>query len=151
MWVRRIDLQIIEPLTNGYRYSEGYDLFKDRLRLIPEAAEGLKNIAQERIKWLDSQIGDKQFIWLKKHLSTDTNTWNILAQQVIFSPLKFMWVTANPDQWDGYLYERDRICDYIDHKDIRNLVVLTGDAHSSWANDIPMDGYRKRSGKNSFE
>ena len=62
MWVRRIDLQIIEPLTNGYRYSEGYDLFKDRLRLIPEAAESLKNIAQERIKWLDSQIGDKQFI-----------------------------------------------------------------------------------------
>lgn len=95
-------------------------------------------------------IGDKQFIWLKKHLSTDTNTWNILAQQVIFSPLKFMWITANPDQWDGYLYERDRICDYIDHKDIRNLVVLTGDAHSSWANDIPMDGYRKRSGKNSL-
>jgi len=95
-------------------------------------------------------IGDKQFSWLTKQLSTDTNTWNILAQQVIFSPLKFMWVTANPDQWDGYLYERNRICDYISQNDIRNLVVLTGDAHSSWANDIPMKGYRKRSGKNSL-
>ena len=62
MWVRRIDLQIIEPLTNGFRYSEGYELFKDRLRLIPEAATDLKKLAQERIEWLDDQIGDKQFV-----------------------------------------------------------------------------------------
>ena len=62
MWVRRIDLQIIEPLTNGFRYSEGYELFKDRLRLIPEAAADLKMLAQERIEWLDSQIDYKQFV-----------------------------------------------------------------------------------------
>ena len=62
MWVRRIDLQIIEPLTNGFRYSEGFELFKDRLRLIPEAAADLKMLAQERIEWLDSQIDDKQFV-----------------------------------------------------------------------------------------
>ena len=62
MWVRRIDLQIIEPLTNCFRYSEGYELFKDRLRLIPEAATDLKKLAQERIEWLDDQIGDRQFV-----------------------------------------------------------------------------------------
>ena len=47
MWVRRIDLQIIEPLTNGFRSAEGYELFKDRLHLIPQAADDLKMIAQE--------------------------------------------------------------------------------------------------------
>ena len=62
MWVRRIDLQIIEPLTNGFRYSEGYELFKDRLRLIPKAAADLKKLAQERIEWLDNQIDDKHFV-----------------------------------------------------------------------------------------
>ena len=62
MWVRRIDLQIIEPLSNGFRYSEGYELFKDRLRLIPKAAADLKKLAQERIEWLDNQIEDKDFV-----------------------------------------------------------------------------------------
>ena len=62
MWVRRIDLQIIEPLSNGFRYSEGYELFKDRLRLIPEAATDLKKLAQERIEWLDNQIDEKHFV-----------------------------------------------------------------------------------------
>ena len=62
MWTRRIDLQIVEPLTNGFRFSEGHDFFKDRLRLIPQAADDLKTLAQERITWLDGQIEDKQFI-----------------------------------------------------------------------------------------
>ena len=62
MWTRRIDLQILEPLTNGFRYAEGYDLFKDRLHLIPEAANDLKAIAQERLTWLDRQLEGKEFI-----------------------------------------------------------------------------------------
>ena len=62
MWTRRIDLQIVEPLTNGFRFSEGHDFFKDRLRLIPQAADDLKTLAQERITWLDGQIKDKEFI-----------------------------------------------------------------------------------------
>ena len=62
MWTRRIDLQIVEPLTNGFRFSEGHDFFKDRLRLIPQAADDLKTLTQERITWLDGQIKDKEFI-----------------------------------------------------------------------------------------
>jgi len=62
MWTRRIDLQIIEPLTNGFRFSEGHDFFKDRLRLIPQAADDLKILAQERLAWLNDQIKDKEFI-----------------------------------------------------------------------------------------
>ena len=62
MWTRRIDLQIAEPLTNGFRFAEGYDFFKDRLRLIPEAADDLKILAQERISWLDTQLENKEFV-----------------------------------------------------------------------------------------
>ena len=49
MWVRRIDLGIMENLANGFRFSEGQDLFKDRMSLIPHAADDLKAIAQEKI------------------------------------------------------------------------------------------------------
>ena len=62
MWVRRIDLQIIEPLTNGFRSAEGYEFFKERLHLIPQAADDLKAIAQDRLAWLDQQLEGKEFI-----------------------------------------------------------------------------------------
>ena len=62
MWTRRIDLQIIEPLTNGFRAAEGYDLFKDRLRLLPQAADDLKTLAQERLTWLNGQLDGKEFV-----------------------------------------------------------------------------------------
>ena len=53
MWVRRIDLNIVEPLANGFRYAEGLAIFKDRIRVIPHAADDLKAIARERLAWLD--------------------------------------------------------------------------------------------------
>ncbi len=62
MWTRRIDLGICENLTNGFRYSEGLPIFKDRMTTIPEAADALKGIGQEKITWLDGQIEGKQFI-----------------------------------------------------------------------------------------
>ncbi|MGK0342041.1 MAG: glutathione S-transferase [Candidatus Azotimanducaceae bacterium] len=62
MWMRRLDLQILEPLANGFRYSEGLPLFSDRLHCIPAAADDLKATAQERLTWLNTQIEGKQFI-----------------------------------------------------------------------------------------
>lgn len=62
MWTRRIDLQIIEPLITGFRYAEGLQLFKTRMITIPEAAEGLKAIAQEKIAWLNDLMEGKDFI-----------------------------------------------------------------------------------------
>lgn len=62
MWARRIDLQILEPLANGFRFSEGLPLFKDRVRTIPQAADDLKTLAQERISWLDQQMNGRQFV-----------------------------------------------------------------------------------------
>jgi glutathione S-transferase len=58
MWTRRVDLNICEPLANGFRYSEGLPLFKERMITIPEAAEGLKQIAREKLKWLDGLMDD---------------------------------------------------------------------------------------------
>lgn len=62
MWSRRIDLQILEPLANGFRFSEGLPIFQDRLHCIPDAASELKVIAQERITWLNEQMEGKQFV-----------------------------------------------------------------------------------------
>lgn len=62
MWTRRVDLNVCEPLTNGFRYAEGLALFKDRLRTIPQAADDLKAIAREKLAWLDGLIAGRDFI-----------------------------------------------------------------------------------------
>jgi glutathione S-transferase len=62
MWTRRVDIKICEPLTNGFRYSEGLPLFETRMRCLPEAAVGLKAIAQDGIRWLDPLIAGRDFI-----------------------------------------------------------------------------------------
>ncbi len=62
MWTRRIDLAIVEPMTNGFRYSEGLPIFKDRMTTLPESADGLKGLAQEKLTWLDGQMAGKEFV-----------------------------------------------------------------------------------------
>ena len=62
MWTRRIDLNIAEPMTNGYRFGEGLAMFQTRLRCIPEASDGLKATAREKMAWLDGQMVGRSWI-----------------------------------------------------------------------------------------
>ena len=62
MWVRRIDLNIAEPMANGFRYSQGLKMFENRIICIPEAAPALKQIAQQKLAWLDGLIEGQPFI-----------------------------------------------------------------------------------------
>jgi len=62
MWTRRIDLNIIEPLGNGFRFAEGLKLFQDRIHTIPAAAADLKQIAQERLAWLNGLMAGKTWV-----------------------------------------------------------------------------------------
>jgi glutathione S-transferase len=62
MWTRRVDLNVCEPLANGFRFSQGLRLFKDRIVTVPEAADGLKKIAQDRLAWIDGQLAGKEFL-----------------------------------------------------------------------------------------
>jgi len=62
MWSRRIDLNILEPMANGFRFAEGLKMFENRIHCIPAAAADLKAIAQERLTWLDGLIAGREFI-----------------------------------------------------------------------------------------
>ncbi|WP_037225271.1 alkaline phosphatase D family protein, partial [Rhodococcus sp. R1101] len=48
-------------------------------------------------------------------------------------------VPFNTDQWDGYTADRRRLLDTITAAGLRNVVFLTGDIHTSWAMDVPVD------------
>jgi glutathione S-transferase len=87
MWTRRIDLNIAEPALNGFRFSQGLKLFEKRIRCIPEAADGLKATAQDRLKWLDGLMGDKPFVAGDK-LS--------MADIMLFAMVDFMGQVGQP-------------------------------------------------------
>jgi glutathione S-transferase len=71
MWTRRIDLNICEPLANGFRFGEGLRLFEDRIVTVPEASDGLKRIARDRLGWLDRQMQTREFIGGTRFTLTD--------------------------------------------------------------------------------
>jgi glutathione S-transferase len=62
MWVRRVDLNICEPMANGFRFSQGLAMFQPRMRCLPEAADGLKACAQDKLTWLDGLMAGRSFV-----------------------------------------------------------------------------------------
>jgi len=63
MWVRRIDLGIVEPMTNGFRAAEGRPLFAPRMMLHDVAgAKTLKAMAADRLRWLDGQLAGRTWV-----------------------------------------------------------------------------------------
>ena len=62
MWTRRVDLNIVEPMANGFRFGEGLKLFENRIRCIPQASDDLKKTAQEKLTWLDGLMAGRKYI-----------------------------------------------------------------------------------------
>lgn len=61
-WTRWADLNVCEPLANGFRFAEGLPLFQDRMRCLPEAADGLKACVQDKLAWLNTEIEGRDYL-----------------------------------------------------------------------------------------
>jgi len=81
-------------------------------------------------------LGNEQNIWLTNSLLNSNCKWNIMAQQVMMSPLKLGKIKMNADQWDGFENDRVALLKFIQEQQIQNFVVLSGDFHSSWASEL---------------
>jgi len=87
-------------------------------------------------------LGARQREWLATGLERSAATWNVLAQQVMVARVDVKGgpgVEHSMDQWPGYEYERRRVLRHFHEKKIRNPVVLTGDIHTHWANELIAD------------
>jgi len=102
-------------------------------------------------------LGFDQEAWLARQLAESQSrgaTWRLLGQQVMMAPLsKDGGLTLNSaDQWGGYRAARDRLYQTLRWNRIDNLIVTTGDIHSSWGNELasnPWDAasYNPQTGK----
>ncbi|MFT6851250.1 MAG: alkaline phosphatase D [Sphingobacteriales bacterium] len=90
-------------------------------------------------------LGKDQLDWFLEELESSTANWKIIGQQVML--MQFYSGPNAPfnfDAWDGYPGERAKILDFVQEKEIDNLVVLTGDIHTSWAADLNQDPFSPR-------
>ena len=92
-------------------------------------------------------LGEAQEAWLFEQLRASQQTgtiWKTLGQQVLFSrTAPAGWPVLNTDSWDGYQAARDRVLDYVANERVRDVAVLSGDLHSSWALDVARDPWRQ--------
>jgi alkaline phosphatase D len=92
-------------------------------------------------------LGQDQEMWLAEQLTESGTQWSLLGQQIMMGQLKLLGrpleegggTVVNMDQWDGYTDARDRVYALMERDDVDNVVVLTGDIHTSWAIDITPD------------
>ena len=117
-----------------------------------------------------SILGTEQERWLENGLRASTKQgtrWQVLAQQIIMGEVRVppgasRWIPAdaaefvrkraqvaeisaklqlpyNLDSWDGYPAARARLLRAA-QRAAANLVVLAGDSHNAWANNLSIDG-----------
>ena len=93
-------------------------------------------------------LGDVQEKWLYQSLETSTAAWNVLTQQVMMG-----LVDRQPgevkaysmDQWPGYEANRQRVLKFFAEHPKLNPVVLTGDIHSNWVNNLQVNSEDEKS------
>jgi alkaline phosphatase D len=86
-----------------------------------------------------SLTGAAQETWLLDGLGQHLGTWDILGQQVFFARRFDAAGASSMDAWDGYRASRNRIQQGWVQRTVRNPVVLTGDVHRAWANNLKAD------------
>ncbi|MEA2585909.1 MAG: alkaline phosphatase [Thermomicrobiales bacterium] len=90
-----------------------------------------------------TMTGPEQERWLLERLGTSQARWKIISQQTMMAELAVKVLGPdtlfNDDQWDGYPLARNRILGHIRDAEIANAVVLSGDVHSAWVNDLKAD------------
>ena len=104
-----------------------------------------------------SMLGAAQEAWCFDELRESQRAatpWRLLGQQVLFARMTPAGRSVqNADNWDGYQGARERVLDVLERERVRDVVVLTGDVHSSWAMDVPRSawsGYSARTGEGSL-
>jgi alkaline phosphatase D len=106
-------------------------------------------------------IGKAQFDWLTSGLRSSKAAWKLLGNQVMFTPIMVdgldggfmsrysLWLAPFAstlssnleeafygDVWANYPAERNRVINFLQQNNIKNVVIGTGDFHTSFALDV---------------
>jgi len=100
---------------------------------------------RERLDPGRTLLGTQQRRWLLAGLDRSGARWNVIAQQLLMAELDLQpgpGLAYNSDGWDGYAADRARILRFLAARRPSNPVVLGGDQHSFWVNDLALDNHQ---------
>jgi len=138
---RGADLVLHRRLAFG-RLASFHVLDTRQYRTDQPQGDGRKPVSDVLLDPNGTLLGAKQRDWLFSGLERSPATWNVLAQQVMMARVDRTpgpAVEVSMDQWSGYEFERRRLLNHFRDRSIQNPVVLTGDIHSNWANELVID------------
>lgn len=94
----------------------------------------------ERLNSERTLLGKVQEAWLLDGLAKSSARWNVLAQDVCMSQLRQKRDDGSfgywSDDWNGHPAGRARVLQHMHDTKAQNPVVITGDMHAFWANDL---------------
>ncbi|EHR59487.1 alkaline phosphatase D family protein [Saccharomonospora cyanea] len=96
-------------------------------------------VCEDAVDPARSLTGDDQERWLLGQFRRSRARWDLLGQQVFFARRVNGSGAVSMDAWDGYRGSQDRISEGWVDAGVRNPVVLTGDVHTHWANELKAD------------
>jgi len=110
----------------------------------PKRRGGSNTIDIERCPQLPapgrSMLGRRQEQWLDRQLQESRAAWNVIAQQTRMAQFDYKpgpGRSAWTDAWDGYPAARQRLLKSAGR--VRNPVVIGGDVHTFFANQLKLD------------
>jgi alkaline phosphatase D len=98
-----------------------------------------------------TKLGPEQMDWLLRSVRESNGLWNVITQNVLFSPVLFEIGLANRDQWDGYIDDRQTILDLMAEPSVRNPMVLSGDVHAAGFGELYRDQFDPTSERVALE
>lgn len=106
--------------------------------------DGNKPLNEGALNPENTMLGHQQRGWLKQSMIQSNSQWNVLAQQIMMGIANRQTKengepVYSMDQWPGYVNERNKLVRFLKERDISNPVVLTGDIHSNWVNELRVD------------
>jgi alkaline phosphatase D len=104
--------------------------------------DGMKAACPEVADPSGTLLGAAQEKWLFDAFGRSKARWNVLPQQVMIAKVD---QAAGPDerysmdQWSAYDAARTRLLESFAARPGSNPIVLTGDIHTNWVNDLKVD------------
>jgi alkaline phosphatase D len=90
-------------------------------------------------------LNPEQWRWMEEGFASSRQLWNIVPQQVMVAMPDRRATTGpgapiyNMDSWAGYPNGQNHLLTIFAKHKPANLLVLTGDEHRNWANDLVLD------------
>jgi alkaline phosphatase D len=128
-----LPLQLVSIMDQGKTFAGGHPP-----AVIPFGGANIPNV--RALSPAGTMLGAQQKAWFKATMKASDATWKLWGNEVTVMRLRIPALGADQpdlvlsaDAWDGYPTERNELVAFLKDEGIKNVVILSGDIHASFA------------------